>query len=196
MNFYRRFPGDYARDTGHLTMLEHGAYNLLLDHLYATEQPIKSMETAIRICGAATKSQRKAVKLVLSLFFHKTPVGFHHSRVEKEISYLESKKQSARRSANARWNAMPSDSERNANASETQCSPDSRLQTTTKTPLPPAGAGESGEQFFTWQRETIGVQMGRRRRLPNLGSFDGAQAERVVEFLRGRGFPARIVRPA
>lgn len=65
---------------------------------------------------------------------------------------------------------------------------------TTKTPLPPTGVGE--EQFFSWQRETIGVQMGRRRRLPGLGSFDGAQAERVVEFLNQKGFEARIVRPA
>lgn len=65
-----------------------------------------------------------------------------------------------------------------------------------KTPLPPAGAGDSSEQFFNWCRETIGVQMGRRRRLPSLGSYEGAQAQYVVDFLNGRGFPSRIVRPA
>lgn len=62
-----------------------------------------------------------------------------------------------------------------------------------KTPLPPAGAGD--EQFFIWCRETIGVQMGRRRRLPGLSSFDGAQAARVVDFLNQKGFSARIVSP-
>jgi biotin operon repressor len=62
---------------------------------------------------------------------------------------------------------------------------------TSKTPLPPTSVGE---EFFNWRRETIGVRMGRRRRLPGLSSFDGAQAERVVEFLNQKGFSARIVR--
>ena len=36
MIFYKRYLGDYQRDTGHLSMLEHGAYTLLLDAFYAT----------------------------------------------------------------------------------------------------------------------------------------------------------------
>ncbi len=30
MNYYERHLGDYAKDTAHLTMIEHGAYTLLL----------------------------------------------------------------------------------------------------------------------------------------------------------------------
>ena len=30
MNYYERHLGDYARDTAHLSMMEHGAYGLLL----------------------------------------------------------------------------------------------------------------------------------------------------------------------
>ena len=26
MNFYKRYPGDYARDTAELTLIEHGVY--------------------------------------------------------------------------------------------------------------------------------------------------------------------------
>jgi uncharacterized protein YdaU (DUF1376 family) len=37
MNFYKHFLGDYARDTKGLSLLEHGAYRVLLDHNYATE---------------------------------------------------------------------------------------------------------------------------------------------------------------
>ena len=33
MNYYERHLGDYARDAGHLSMLEHGAYALLLNAL-------------------------------------------------------------------------------------------------------------------------------------------------------------------
>lgn len=79
----------------------------------------------------------------------------------------------------------------------TVVSPDTSLSTQNlKTPLPPASAGDSTEQFFTWRRETIGVQMRRRRRLPDLRWADGAQAERIVEFLNRNGLPARIVRAA
>jgi uncharacterized protein YdaU (DUF1376 family) len=31
VNYYERHLGDYAKDAGHLSMLEHGAYSLLLD---------------------------------------------------------------------------------------------------------------------------------------------------------------------
>ena len=40
MNFYKRFIGDYQRDTAHLAMLEHGAYTALLDAYHATEKPL------------------------------------------------------------------------------------------------------------------------------------------------------------
>jgi hypothetical protein len=31
MKFYQRHLGDYARDTAHLSLLEHGVYSVLLD---------------------------------------------------------------------------------------------------------------------------------------------------------------------
>jgi hypothetical protein len=69
------------------------------------------------------------------------------------------------------------------------------------TPLPPAHAGAStqsfapngNEHFFTWARETVAVQMGRRKRIPSLESYQGARASEVVGFLIRRGFSARIV---
>lgn len=63
-------------------------------------------------------------------------------------------------------------------------------------PLPPAGAGGSTEQLLSWCGETIGVQMGRHRRLPNLNAYTGGRAVDVVEFLKRKGFPARIVGPS
>lgn len=133
LNYYRRFPGDYAKDTGHLTLAEHGVYALLLDHLYATEKPILSIEQAMRICkvGRSFKPIRKSfeqrlVESVLSEFFKKTDDGYIHKRVEEEIKYVSSKSCAAREAAKARWskdaNALQTHSERNA-------LPDSRLQT-------------------------------------------------------------------
>ena len=38
MKYYRRNPGDYLSATGHLTLVEHGAYNVLIDTYYAEVQ--------------------------------------------------------------------------------------------------------------------------------------------------------------
>lgn len=40
MNYYRRYSGDYLRDTSKLSVLEHGAYSLLLDYYYSEETPL------------------------------------------------------------------------------------------------------------------------------------------------------------
>lgn len=85
MNYYRRFPGDYLRDTRRLNLLQHGAYTLLLDHLYATEERIATEQDAFRICQAATEEERWAVSTILTDFFKKTRSGFTNNRFEKEV---------------------------------------------------------------------------------------------------------------
>src|SRR6266480_1283727 len=98
MNFYKRYPGDYASDTKHLSLLEHGVYTLLLDVLYSTEQPLPTNEVLLfRICGASTKREKNAVKKVLAGFFYKKPTGFSNRRFEKELKLAESKIIAARK---------------------------------------------------------------------------------------------------
>lgn len=62
-----------------------------------------------------------------------------------------------------------------------------------KTPLPPAAAGE---QLLLWGNETIEIQMGRSRRIPNLERCVGGRGSDVVDFLSRKGFRARIVEKA
>lgn len=70
MNFYKRFMGDYIKDTAHLSMAEHGAYTLLLDHYYATEQPLPDDYMALyRICRAFDKAEQRAVRSVADAYF-------------------------------------------------------------------------------------------------------------------------------
>ena len=52
MNYYERHLGDYARDTGHLSMLEHGAYSLLLDRYYATRRTAIAPMTPFHVAFA------------------------------------------------------------------------------------------------------------------------------------------------
>lgn len=86
MNYYKRHLGDYARDTGHLTALEHGIYNLLLDAYYSTEKAIPAAK-APRIA----KANPEETQMVLQEFFKLTPEGWIHSRADREIQASKQK---------------------------------------------------------------------------------------------------------
>lgn len=85
MNYYKRHLGDYAKDAGHLTLLEHGAYTLLLDRLYGSEKPIPQADV-YRITRATTKPERDAVDAVLREFFEMEDDAWTQSRVAEEIA--------------------------------------------------------------------------------------------------------------
>jgi uncharacterized protein YdaU (DUF1376 family) len=86
-NWYARYYGDYARDTGHLTLAQHGAYTVLLDTYYATRRPLPDDEEAImRICRAFTPDEQSAVRSVLGQFFSKNGNGYHNKRADAELA--------------------------------------------------------------------------------------------------------------
>lgn len=86
MHYYQHNLGDYQKKTQMLSMMEHGAYRLLLDNYYATHYPVpRDKAEAYRICRAITLAERKAVDAVLKRFFTETSDGFFHERCEKDI---------------------------------------------------------------------------------------------------------------
>ncbi len=86
MNYYKRHLGDYARDTGHLSVLEHGIYTLLLDWYYANERPIPADKTE-RI----SRGNPKETQTVLSEFFKLTENGWIHSYADRVIADYNAK---------------------------------------------------------------------------------------------------------
>lgn len=85
MNYYEHHLGDYAKQTSHLTMLEHGAYRLLLDRYYSTEEPIPK-DQAHRLARARSKDEKIAVDTVLNEFF-KFKDGFYwNGRADEELT--------------------------------------------------------------------------------------------------------------
>ena len=68
MHYYKRNLGDYAKKAGRLTMLQHGAYTLLIDSCYDREV-FPTLEQAIEWTWASTEAEIEAVKFVLSRFF-------------------------------------------------------------------------------------------------------------------------------
>lgn len=116
MIFYQHFLGDYDRDTKGLSLIDHGAYRVLLDHVYATEEmPPNEVAELYRIAGAMTPAERKAVEKVAERFFPVNGDGRRHNkRAEAEIARAKEKGAKAKASAEARWgkpDALP-DAER------------------------------------------------------------------------------------
>ena len=68
MHYYKKNIGDYAKKTGRLTMLQHGAYTLLIDSCYDREI-FPTLEQALEWTWASTDAEIEAVKFVLSRFF-------------------------------------------------------------------------------------------------------------------------------
>jgi uncharacterized protein YdaU (DUF1376 family) len=139
LNYYERHLGDYARNTGHLTALEHGVYTLLLDAYYSREKPLPAdVRECHRIAKAVSKVEKDAVTYVLREFFTESEEGYRQGRADKEIVRFNEKRRKASASANARWsgcekdaNALPTQSEGNALQS-----PDSNHQSKNHTPKP------------------------------------------------------------
>jgi uncharacterized protein YdaU (DUF1376 family) len=89
MFWYKFFIQDYQRDTSHLTLLEHGAYRLLIDQCYLSGGLLPSdLEAVYRLARAMTKSEQAAIRTVLGAFFTRTDEGYLHGRVSREIESL------------------------------------------------------------------------------------------------------------
>lgn len=104
MNYYERHLGDYAKRTTTLTMGQHGAYTLLLDYYYVTEQAIPEHEV-YSVARAFTKPERDAVDRVLEKYFELADGAWRHEHCEEVIAaYVaaEPKREAKRKNTNAR----------------------------------------------------------------------------------------------
>ena len=91
MNYYRRYLGDYMRDTAGLSVLEHGAYGLLLDTYYATEAALpEDYDHLYRVCRAMTDAEQSAVRKVADTYFSINGDGRRHNgRADREIAVAQ-----------------------------------------------------------------------------------------------------------
>ena len=135
MNYYEHHIGDYAEATAHLTFIEDATYSRLIRKYYATEKPLPAdVKIVQRLINARSKEEKNAVVSVLNEFFNLTDDGWRQERCDHEIARFKDRQIKARRSAEGRWQSSSaeqilSDStpnsvcDRNANALQTQCSP-------------------------------------------------------------------------
>jgi uncharacterized protein YdaU (DUF1376 family) len=103
--------GDYLADTMHLSTEQHGAYLLLLFHLWRRGTLQDDDVVLAKITGLAQKAW-SSTRLVLAEFFQIHDGLWHHSRVERERIRVAAKQQSksrqAKLAASSRWNKCAS----------------------------------------------------------------------------------------
>lgn len=85
MHYYKRNLGDYAKKAGRLSMLQHGAYTLLIDACYDREV-FPTLDEAIEWTWASTTEEIEAVKFVLNRFFKLSDDGqYVQDRILQEL---------------------------------------------------------------------------------------------------------------
>lgn len=95
MHYYKRHIGDYAKKAGHLSPLEHGVYNLIMDSYYDREQAPTLIE-AMRWARARTEDEKSAVLAVLDEFFTFDGERYHQNRIEEELDQYRGKAETNR----------------------------------------------------------------------------------------------------
>jgi len=115
--YYKRYPGDYLADTGHLELEDHGLYNLCLDYLYLNFGKISEEKLRKSLKISPKKWQKKFKKI--SFFFQIENGTITHKRVKIEIDkYMakcEKNAENAKKGAEARWSK---DAERHSDKPE------------------------------------------------------------------------------
>jgi uncharacterized protein YdaU (DUF1376 family) len=87
VHYYTFNVGDYRKDTGHLTTLEHGIYRQLLDWYYLDETPIpKETQTVIRRLRLGSDSDIQSLQNVLNDFFVLQDDGYHQGHCDVVIA--------------------------------------------------------------------------------------------------------------
>lgn len=119
MHYFKFNIGDYHKKAGRLSMLEHGAYTLLLHSCYDREQ-FPTEEEALKWCWARSADEIAAVRFVLQQFFSLEDGRYVQSRIAEEIETYRAKSDTNRaialeREARKRTKREPDEQERAPN---------------------------------------------------------------------------------
>lgn len=141
-HFYAWFPGDYARDTAHLSMVEDAAYRRLLDAYYMSGKVSANADILLRVCRAINDEEKAAVIHVVDEFFEVVDGHIYHEKVEHELA--RSRAITEKRSNAGKLGAAKTNGKKSANAAANAAAGDdylskilpSKSQQTTRQPIP------------------------------------------------------------
>ncbi len=128
MHYYSFNISDFNNSTRHLTRLERSIYRDLIDFYYDKELPLlEDLDALSRKIIANSSEEIEAVKQITKEFFNLESDGYHHSKIDKEISVYHAKADTAR--ANGKLGGRPKKSQ------ETQDKPSGLIIGTHKEPM-------------------------------------------------------------
>ena len=117
MHYYKRNLGDYAKKAGRLSMLEHGAYTLLMDAIYDREI-FPTLDEALDWAWARDDAEVAAIKFVLSKFFTLDGDRYVQKRIQDELDSYKAKAETNARIAKDREAKRKSKHEPSRNVNE------------------------------------------------------------------------------
>lgn len=90
MYYFEKNIQRYRSDTAHLSLLEHGVYNQLIDWYYLDEKPIPLDRALVyrRLC-ARSEDERAAVDVVLADFFEEADDGWHQKHCDAVVAEFQ-----------------------------------------------------------------------------------------------------------
>jgi uncharacterized protein YdaU (DUF1376 family) len=90
------FVGDYMRDTGDLTTIEHGAYMLLIMQAWTRDGILPVDDERLRAMTRMDHKEWKRSRDTIMGLFIKTEGGYRHKRIERELSNAKSNNEQRR----------------------------------------------------------------------------------------------------
>lgn len=104
MNWYKHYLGDYARKTAHLSVTEHGAYRLLIDHYYSLRHPLPDdFAYLCRVARCHSRYEKSCLRTVLTTYFDIINHQVTNARIDEEILKYQRIVDASRKANGVRW---------------------------------------------------------------------------------------------
>lgn len=104
MDWYPKYFDAYAEDTRHLTTLEHGAYNLLIDEYYRTRKPLPDNDAALANITKMHINDWLRIAPTVRAFFKAKKGWLHQKKANNELDVQD--KRAKKRSEKAHKAAL------------------------------------------------------------------------------------------
>ena len=171
MHYYKRNLGDYAKKAGRLTMLQHGAYTLLIDSCYDREV-FPTLEQALEWTWASTEAEVEAVKFVLSRFFELDKEGCYvQDRILQELLHYHKNADTNKRIADER-EAKRRDNSTKRVPSVNEATPNHKPLTINQEPIEKKTLGKRLASDFSFPKEWEDFCQQTRPELSPVKTFD------------------------
>ena len=133
MHYYKKNLGDYAKKTGRLSLLQHGAYTLLIDSCYDREQ-FPTLDDAMDWLLPINDEERQAIEFVLKRFFTLEGDIYVQNRIREEIEAYKAKSLKNKVIAQERENAKRTKRTRNVHETHQEREPNQEPRTKNQEP--------------------------------------------------------------